>query len=346
MTALRKEPGRRYASAEDFAHDIELHLEDLPIRAQKDSLFYRADKFGRRNSAQLVTVSLVFIAIVASITSRMWQARPATESTQPSVRIRPAVAVLGFRNLSHDAANSWISAGLSEILNRTLSAGGQFRTVRTEFVAKSKIDLGISDAEVLDRSLSSRLRSVLDTDYNILGSYSVVSGETRLDIRTQDRRTGETAATASEKASGSALVDLAVRAGVHLRQRLGIGDLSSAELQSLAASFPAAPEAMRDYAEGLEKMSLLEAEGAKTALLKGLAKDPGHALSHDALSDAWSMLGYESRAADEAKKAADLSGPLSRPDQLAIEARYDETTHQKPKPLELYRNLFQLFPDD
>jgi tetratricopeptide (TPR) repeat protein len=190
------------------------------------------------------------------------------------------------------------------------------------------------------------MHHALDSDYIILGSYSVGNGQIRLDIRAQDARTGETIASVSDSGLSSALVELALRAGAHLRQRLGIADLTSAEMQSLTASFPVAPEAMRDYSWGLQRLNLLDAEGARAVLVKATEKEPGHALSHDALSAAWSMLGYESRAMDEAKRATELSGELSRPDQLSIEARYRETIHQKARSVEIYKTLFQLFPDD
>ena len=48
--ALRKEPERRYASAEQFADDVHRYLEGLPVRAHRDSPVYRAAKFVRRHA--------------------------------------------------------------------------------------------------------------------------------------------------------------------------------------------------------------------------------------------------------------------------------------------------------
>src|SRR6185503_17719280 len=47
--ALRKDPVRRYASADQFAEDLRRHLAGLPVIARKDTIFYRAGKFLRRN---------------------------------------------------------------------------------------------------------------------------------------------------------------------------------------------------------------------------------------------------------------------------------------------------------
>src|SRR6266851_1086019 len=51
LMALRKEPARRYASAQEFSEDIRRHLEGLPVIARKDTLAYRTSKFVRRNKA-------------------------------------------------------------------------------------------------------------------------------------------------------------------------------------------------------------------------------------------------------------------------------------------------------
>ena len=55
MAALRKEPERRYPSAEALAEDIERHLADLPIRFGGDRVSYRAVKFARRHRLGVTT---------------------------------------------------------------------------------------------------------------------------------------------------------------------------------------------------------------------------------------------------------------------------------------------------
>jgi serine/threonine-protein kinase len=49
MTAMRKEPARRYASAAALAEDIHRFLENRPVHARPSSWNYRARKFLRRN---------------------------------------------------------------------------------------------------------------------------------------------------------------------------------------------------------------------------------------------------------------------------------------------------------
>jgi tetratricopeptide (TPR) repeat protein/tRNA A-37 threonylcarbamoyl transferase component Bud32 len=53
LTAMRKEPQRRYASAEHLSEDVRRYLEGLPVSARGEMLAYRAGKFGRRHKAPL-----------------------------------------------------------------------------------------------------------------------------------------------------------------------------------------------------------------------------------------------------------------------------------------------------
>jgi tetratricopeptide (TPR) repeat protein len=74
--------------------------------------------------------------------------------------------------------------------------------------------------------------------------------------------------------------------------------------------------------------------------------EPDYPMAHSALAEAWGNLGYDDRAKDEAKRAFDLSGSLSRENRLAVEARYRAISHQWDRAVELYRTLFRLFPDN
>ena len=67
LKALRKEPARRYRSANAFADDIGLYLKSMPIVARTDSWRYRAGKFVHRHLAA-VTASVLVFAMLATFT--------------------------------------------------------------------------------------------------------------------------------------------------------------------------------------------------------------------------------------------------------------------------------------
>ena len=77
LTALRKEPARRYQSVEQLAADLRRHLDGLPVRARSDTFGYRAGKFVRRNRVAVAAGTLVVLAMIAGTVATAYQARQA-----------------------------------------------------------------------------------------------------------------------------------------------------------------------------------------------------------------------------------------------------------------------------
>ncbi|HXT49942.1 MAG TPA: serine/threonine-protein kinase, partial [Thermoanaerobaculia bacterium] len=59
LTALRKDPARRYASAAELAADLDNHLHHRPLLARPDSLVHRARKLMRRRRAAILAAAAV-----------------------------------------------------------------------------------------------------------------------------------------------------------------------------------------------------------------------------------------------------------------------------------------------
>ncbi len=73
LTALELEPERRYASAADFARDLEAVLSSRPIEARRASLARRAELFVRRNPMRAAALALGFALVVGGPTLYAWQ---------------------------------------------------------------------------------------------------------------------------------------------------------------------------------------------------------------------------------------------------------------------------------
>jgi serine/threonine protein kinase/tetratricopeptide (TPR) repeat protein len=74
LKSLQKIPARRYASVEQFANDIERHLDGLPVIARPDTFSYRLEKFVSRNRGYVMTGTLLFLTLVGGIAATSWQA--------------------------------------------------------------------------------------------------------------------------------------------------------------------------------------------------------------------------------------------------------------------------------
>jgi serine/threonine protein kinase/tetratricopeptide (TPR) repeat protein/TolB-like protein len=356
LMTLRKEPRLRYASAQELSEDIGRHLEHLPVSARKGTLRYRGAKFLKRHKTQVLAGTLILLSLLAAVMASNWNAHKALEKARAELRLagkvgpRRSVAVLGFRNLSGRSEVGWLGTALSEMLTTEMAAGETLRTVPGENVARMKLSLPLPEDEALGRDTLARIRQNLGTDLIVLGSYTDLGkesgGQIRLDVRLQDTIAGETIASAAETGTEANLFDLVRRAGLHLRQTLGVGEVGSKDVGSIRVSLPENAEAARLYVEGLEKLRAFDALAAKDLLSRAIALEPNHALAHSALAAAWTALGYEENAKIESKKAFDLSESLSREDRLWIEAHYRETLREWDKAIEIYRSLFTFFPDN
>ena len=92
LTAMHKDPARRYASVEALIRDVDHYLAGQPLEARPDALRYRAGKFVRRNwravSMAAVTVAMI-IGLTVFYTQRLANARNvALAETARTLRIQ------------------------------------------------------------------------------------------------------------------------------------------------------------------------------------------------------------------------------------------------------------------
>jgi DNA-binding winged helix-turn-helix (wHTH) protein/tetratricopeptide (TPR) repeat protein len=312
-----------------------------------------------RNRAMWLLVALLVVAATSVAGIYAWkQSRRAPSATNraavslagPPRPPRRSVAVLGFRNLSGHPEDAWLSTALAEMLSTELEAGEKLRLVSGEDVARAKLDLPLADADSLSRDTLARLRKNLHSDLIVVGSYAALDEKTgariRLDLRLQDTVAGETIADVAVVGGEADLFDMVSQAGSQLREKLGVEVVSPVEAVSVRASLPSNRDSARLYSEGLARLRVFDALAGRDLLLQAVAADPKFSLAHSALAEAWSRLGYDKKARQEAKQAYDLSSNLSREDKLLVEGRYREIDHQYPKAIEVYRALFTLFPDN
>ncbi|MEM7165632.1 MAG: serine/threonine-protein kinase [Planctomycetota bacterium] len=86
LMAMRKEPVRRYASARELGDDIQRHLSQLPIRAQKDTVRYRLGKFTRRNKVGVASAVVIALSLVAGLVGLQWQRNIARDQRDTAQR--------------------------------------------------------------------------------------------------------------------------------------------------------------------------------------------------------------------------------------------------------------------
>ncbi len=99
LQALRKEPERRYRSAEQFNLDLQRHLDGRPVSAQRDTMGYRLSKFVRRRRVETIAVSLVAVSLVAGTVISVRAARRAERERAKSDQVNGFLqSMLGSAN--------------------------------------------------------------------------------------------------------------------------------------------------------------------------------------------------------------------------------------------------------
>lgn len=78
LLAMRKEPGRRYASADMLRQDVERFLAGLPVLAHRRSRRYRAHQFLRRHRVEAAATAIVAVALLTGLSLAITQGRRAT----------------------------------------------------------------------------------------------------------------------------------------------------------------------------------------------------------------------------------------------------------------------------
>ncbi len=86
--ALAPNPSARYASAEAFADDLELHLGNQPVRARTGTRRYRAGKFLRRHAFGVSAGVAIACALIIGAGVALWQAHQARLQAQRAESVR------------------------------------------------------------------------------------------------------------------------------------------------------------------------------------------------------------------------------------------------------------------
>ena len=344
--------GRDSGLGETSGADETVPLERVPTGGGRE-------QSGRRRVVWAVATGafLVAIAVPALLLRRHHQrstqvaaasSAPASVAATPGPR--PLVAVIGFDDRSGRASDEWIGTALTELLATQLGGGGEVRIAPAEDVSRARTDLGLATVSALDARHLATLEARLASDFLVAGWYAVTPGpggdRVAVEIEVLDATSGRTLATIDDAGGADAILDLAPRAGGRVRVALGLPGLSGEESSQVDAALPTNPESMRLYAEAQGDALHGDYVAAHELLLRCVTIDPGNPTPHRALAIAWLQLGYDRKARDEADRAFQLAGSLSREDRLLAEGLDACDSDRWERAIEVYSSLWELHPTE
>jgi tetratricopeptide (TPR) repeat protein len=262
-------------------------------------------------------------------------------------QIRPAVAVLGFKNLSGRPDEAWLSTALAEMLTTEVGAGEKLRTIPGENIARMKLNLSLSDADSYGAETLHKIRASIGSDYVLLGSYLALgNGQVRLDLRLENTATGEMLSSMSAQGTEMQIANLVARVGVEIRKKLGAGQITPEDSEIVQVSIPSDPVAARAYVDALTRMRNFDTKGAQPLLAQVIKAQPHFALAHLVMARAWKNLGYLEKSKAETKLAFDYSSTLPRAERLSVEGAYEESINERAKAIEIYKSIWNFYPDE
>ncbi|MCP5272330.1 MAG: serine/threonine protein kinase [Burkholderiaceae bacterium] len=153
LMALRKEPERRYESAQALAQDIERFLAHRPVQARRDTLMYRGSKFLRRHPVSVPVSAVAIVLAVGGTAAFTW--RLADERNRALAAERSAQRTADFT---------------ATLLESTQAEEGAARDVTVRDLLDKAA--GRIEAELqADPEVAGRLRSALGRAYHSWSAY-------------------------------------------------------------------------------------------------------------------------------------------------------------------------------
>ena len=206
LMAMRKEPERRYGSAEQLAADIQRFLEGKPVIARRDTVSYRTTKFVKRHWLPVsAAAAAVFMIIAFSVTSYEQSVRIAAERDQAAQQRERA---------EHERARaeevSSFLVNLFKLSDPGENRGNQVTARELLDSGAKRLQMGLQDQP----ATKAALLSTVGTVYDSLGQYQdalpLLDESLKLQAQSQDHSSIDT------------LLELG-------RARIGAGDLPGAE---------------------------------------------------------------------------------------------------------------------
>ncbi len=123
LMALRKEPERRYSSAEQFQQDIVNYLEGRPVSARQNTIIYRTRKFITRH--KISVISAVSIFLMATLLTTFYTIQLKKERDKAQIEAQKAEEVSKFLTNIFKLSDPYQARGETITARELLDKGAQ-----------------------------------------------------------------------------------------------------------------------------------------------------------------------------------------------------------------------------
>ena len=117
LKSLRKEPGRRYQTVEQFSADIWRFIDGIPILARPATVSYRASKFYQRNKVSVIAGIFIILSLLTGIVVAVWQANAAREQARIAGESQKLAELKSEKAIAEEEKAKKISGFMSKIIS-------------------------------------------------------------------------------------------------------------------------------------------------------------------------------------------------------------------------------------
>jgi serine/threonine protein kinase/tetratricopeptide (TPR) repeat protein len=350
LTALRKEPERRYGSVELFADDLRRHLDGLPVRARPDGILYRTGKFVRRNRSSVLAAGLAaFVALALAGSFAALRARADDDLRGSLVSIgalarRDRILVADFTDLAGD---STLARALTEAFRTDLAQSPLVQVMTPRQVRSSLARMERGPDAVLDDSLAREVAAREGVKAFVSGSVARVGGSYTLTVQLIGALQGEALTGLRETArDSSGLIAAVDRASKGLRHRIGESLRALDEMPPLSEVTTASLPALRRYTEGSRLFVAGDRTNAIRLYQEAVAIDTGFATAYEAMAKVYGAMAEPGRAFAAGQHAIANQARLSLREREVLLASAAYGSGDYPSAVERYNRLLERYPDD
>ena len=328
-------------------HGVRVHVFNLIVEGAGRStgpskLLWGNKDWRRQRWMRYAAGAVVILAAIGVL--YLWRSRGDAKG-----RRRPAVAILDFKNLTPAAGTDWVGTTLSEGLRTELGAGGQIVPTSGKDIAVMMRDLSLSPEPTYELDVLKTLHAHLGCDYVVSGAYSDpgkdAGGNLTVNIRMVSTETGTMVSGFMDTGTERTVPQLVMRLGGRLRSGIQLPSVSPEEIGQIQATMPSNDAARQFYYEGVKQQRAFDFLKAKESYTKAIDADRYFPLAHAGLAEVWKALGYDGKAAEEAKMALDLSSQLGKNDKRLVEALYRTTVYDWDEAAKIYKALWTVDSD-
>jgi len=270
-------------------------------------------------------------------------------ATIPGEARRP-IAVIGFENLTGDAAYDYLQRAIPNLLITSFERSEHLRVITWERMRDLMRQLGREGAEVIDGELGFELCAMDGVETIVVGGFTRAGDTFATDAKVLDVTSKSLLASSSAKGEGVGSI-LKTQVDDLSREILRALKMSDHDVEALEGPVTevttASMEAYESFLQGRDSYEKLYNTDARKYFEDALKLDPDFAVAHLYLAWTYARL-RQAGARDEAlERAQALSARATRKERLYIEAAHARTVGQdSDKELRLVKQIVRDYPGE